>query len=121
VCKLPLNPSQNQLKDLRDVIHGLEMENATVEQVAEYARKVHLHWTGRDKISQKPRAPAILKVLEYWRQVLSIDENENQQGGQNAINSGNNQPKRGLGTVSEFKPGFTSRRTRAAAAKAAEN
>lgn len=74
ICKKSIILSPNDSERMKHVLFGLSKENATPEQVAEFGRKCSQHWTGRDKISLKPRAPAISNVLSCWREVLELDE-----------------------------------------------
>lgn len=73
ICKKGIMLSQRDQRELQEVLTALSMENATPEQAAEFGRKVHLHWIGRDSKTGQSRAPRIIQVLEHWHEVLSID------------------------------------------------
>ena len=97
-----------QKVDLCENFDALIAMGMTSERLDRFLDWWHRHdWRG-----QKGNAPKAVQVRETWKQFEKFLEGGNQQ---HASATGNNQPKRGIGAVSEFQPGFTSRRSRAAA------
>jgi hypothetical protein len=74
ICKVPLMCPSNLRLPLENTLRGLTAEGATLDQVAEFGRKVHQHWCGLDKNTQKPRAPTVGNVHRCWREVLALTE-----------------------------------------------
>jgi len=68
---LVLSPKDQ--KDLEFVLQGLQHENATIEQVQEFAEKVPYHWIGINPKTKKPKPPRVMQVFEYWYEVRELE------------------------------------------------